>query len=148
MRQLFSFFAVLTVLLFMLACSGGKKETVYDYPDDDTSDIDISDIEISDNDSDNSEISDEDSDDIDISDIEISDEDSDTPEIPEATENHKISGILQAGSSVSGVETALYECGGTEKIVAADTDSNGNFSFKADSKIMFHLICLTSLKAS
>ena len=142
MRKLFSFFAVLTVLLFMLACSGGKKETVYDYPDDDTSDIDISDVEISDEDSDDIdtdiEISDEDSDnhqepeDHDNPVTPDEDTDSDTPVNPEATENHKISGILQAGSSVSGVETALYECGGTEKIAAANTDSNGNFSFKAD----------------
>ena len=116
----------------MLACSGGKKETVYDYPDDDTSDIDISDIEISDNDSDDSEISDEDSDDIDISDIEISDEDSDTPEIPEATENHKISGILQAGTAVSNVKAALFECGKDGEIATADTDADGKFSFSAD----------------
>ena len=137
MRKLFSFFAVLTVFLFMLACGGGKKETVYDYPDDDTSDIDISDVEISDEDSDDSEISDEDSDDTDIADADsdnpaIPDEDSDTPEIPEATENHEISGILQAGSAVSNVKAALVECGKTEEIASANTDANGKFSFNAD----------------
>ena len=128
MRQLFSFFAVLTVLLFMLACSGGKKETVYDYPDDDTSDIDISDIDISD-----IEISDNDSDDSEISDIETSDEDSDTDtEEPEPAENHKISGILQAGSAVSNVKATLFECGKDGEIATADTDADGKFSFSAD----------------
>ena len=128
MRQLFSFFAVLTVLLFMLACSGGKKETVYDYPDDDTSDIDISDIDISD-----IEISDNDSDDSEISDIETSDEDPDTDtEEPEPAENHKISGILQAGSAVSNVKATLFECGKDGEIATADTDADGKFSFSAD----------------
>ncbi len=58
--------------------------------------------------------------------------DNDTPENPEATEKHKISGILQAGTNVSGIEAALYECGGNDKIASADTDANGKYSFKAD----------------
>ena len=65
-------------------------------------------------------------------------EDTDTPETPdqdsetqEATENHKISGIYQIGSDVSGIEAALYECGGTEKIAYANTGSNGKYSFNA-----------------
>ena len=63
-------------------------------------------------------------------------EDNDTPETPdetpvnpEATENHKISGAVQAGSATA---VALYECGGTEKIAEANTDAKGTFSFKAD----------------
>ena len=59
------------------------------------------------------------------------DEDSDS-EIPEATENHKISGILQAGSAVSNVKAALFECGKTEETASANTDANGKFSFNAD----------------
>ena len=80
----------------------------------------------------------------DIDNIEISDEDPDTdtpgnpdndtetPVNPEAAENHKISGIFQVGTGVSGIEAALYECGGTDKIAAAITDAKGNFSFNAD----------------
>ena len=61
------------------------------------------------------------------------DEDTDTDtEEPEVTENHKISGILQAGSAVSGVKAALVECGQSEEIASANTDSNGKFSFNAD----------------
>ena len=135
MRRFFVVLAVLS-LVFMLACSGGKKETVYDYPDDDTSDIDISDVEITDNDSDDSEISDEDSDNHqepeDHDNPAIPDEDSDTPEIPEATENHKISGAYQIGGTVSGIKAALVECGKTDEIASAKTDANGRFSFNAD----------------
>ena len=50
MRRFSVFLAVLS-LVFMLACSGGKKETVYEYPDGDSDDTDISDVEISDEDS-------------------------------------------------------------------------------------------------
>ena len=63
---------------------------------------------------------------------ETQDEDNETPVNPEATENHKISGIFQVGTGVSGIEAALYECGGTEKIAAANTDAKGKFSFNAD----------------
>ncbi|MBR6422729.1 DUF1566 domain-containing protein [bacterium] len=63
---------------------------------------------------------------------ETPDEDNETPVNPEATENHKISGIFQVGTGVSGIEAALYECGGTEKIAAANTDAKGKFSFNAD----------------
>ena len=55
--------------------------------------------------------------------------DTDIPVNPEATENHKISGTVQAGSATT---VALYECGGTEKIAEANTDAKGTFSFKAD----------------
>ncbi|MBR4532047.1 DUF1566 domain-containing protein [bacterium] len=55
--------------------------------------------------------------------------DNDTPVNPEATEKHKISGSVQAGSAAS---VALYECGKTEEIASADTDAKGKFSFKAD----------------
>ena len=113
MKKLFSFFAVLTVLLFMLACSGGKgKETIE--TDEDTTDVEISD-------------SDDDSDD-----IEISDEDSDTPEKPEATENHQFSGAYQIGSEVSGVSVAIVECGKTIELASGKTDASGKFSFNAD----------------
>ncbi len=57
--------------------------------------------------------------------------DNDTPENLEATENHKISGSYQIGSNVSGIETALYECGGTEKIAYGNTDTKGKYSFNA-----------------
>ena len=187
MRKLFSFFAVLTVLLFMLACGGSKKEE-NTQPDNDQTDADIADdgdnesrkqgelygecypnktcneglicdeennicikdpgnqekpdgdsdnpqkpddsddVEISDKDSDNPQEPDEDSD----TDIPVTpDEDSDS-EIPEATENHKISGILQAGNAVSNVKAALSECGKTEEIASANTDASGKFSFNAD----------------
>jgi len=100
-------------------------------PDEDSNDIEISDQD-HDNpekpeDHDNPQEPDEDSDN-----IEISDEDSDTPEIPEPTENHKISGILQAGSTVSNIKAALVECGKTKEIASANTDANGKFSFQAD----------------
>ena len=111
MRKLFSFFAVLTVLLFMLACGGGKgKETI-------ETDEDTTDVEISDNDSDGAE---------------ISDEDSDNPEKPEATENHQFSGAYQIGSSVSGVSVAIVECGKTIELASGKTDASGKFSFNAD----------------
>jgi len=51
---------------------------------------------------------------------------------PEATENHNISGILQAGNEVSGIEAALYECGQDEKIAFGNTDANGKYSFNAN----------------
>lgn len=144
-----------------LTCDEENDVCLPDGADNDSDgDIDISDIEISDEDSDtgmpdeepdntekpddnpeepdNTEKPDEnpeepepDSDNIEISDIEIPDQDSDTSENLEATENHKISGAVQAESSVSGVEAALYECGKTEKIAAANTDAKGKFSFNA-----------------
>ncbi len=121
MRKLFSFFAVLTVLLFMLACGGGGKgkETI-------ETDEDTTDVEISDNDSDGAEISDSDDD---SDDIEISDEDSDNPE---ATENHQFSGAYQVESSVSGVSVAIVECGKTIELASGKTDASGKFSFNAD----------------
>ena len=42
MRKLFSFFAVF-VLLFMLACGGGKKDNIYDYPDEDSTNVNTTD---------------------------------------------------------------------------------------------------------
>ena len=54
---------------------------------------------------------------------------SDTPVNPEATENHKISGSVQAGNATT---VAMYECGKTDKIAEAETDAKGKFSFKAD----------------
>ena len=101
MRKLFSFFAVLTVLLFMLACGESKKENIYEYPDEDSTQVDSDKVNDSekpasdadnpeepDEDSDEPQEPDEDSDDIDISDndsndIEISDNDSDNIETPE-----------------------------------------------------------------
>ena len=187
MRRFLLVLAVLTALVFALSsCGGSKKENVYDYPDEDSTDADADKVndsekpasdadnpeepdedsdnpqepdEDSDNpqepdeDSDNPQEPDEDSDDIDISDTEISDADSDnpqepedhdnpetpdetpdsdTPVNPEATENHKISGILQAGVTVSGVHAALFECGQSEEIASANTDENGKFSFNAN----------------
>ena len=55
--------------------------------------------------------------------------DTDIPVNPEATENHKISGTVQAGSATT---VAMYECGGTEELATASTDAEGKFSFKAD----------------
>lgn len=112
MRKLFSFFAVLTVLLFMLACGGGGKgkETV-------ETDEDTTDVEISDNDSDGAE--------------EISDSDDDSDN-PEATENHQFSGAYQVESSVSGVSVAIVECGKTIELASGKTDASGKFSFNAD----------------
>ena len=55
--------------------------------------------------------------------------DNDTPVNPEATENHKISGTVQAGSASA---VTLVECGKTEEIASANTGSNGKFSFNAD----------------
>ena len=52
-----------------------------------------------------------------------------TPVVPEVTENHKISGSVQAGSAT---EVALYECGKTETIASSNTDANGRFAFNAD----------------
>ena len=161
MRKFFVVLAALTAIVFVIGCGGGSgnseentkpdndqteisdgdtgisdAETPDDdsdnpqEPDENSDDIDnIDDNEISDEDSDNPQEPDEDSDD--ISDIEISDEDSDTEE-PEVTENHKISGILQAGSAVSNVKAALVECGKTEEIASANTDADGKFSFNAD----------------
>ena len=133
MRRIWVFPAILS-LIFMMSCGNGKKETVYDYPDGDSDDADISDVEISDEDSDDIEISDDDPDNPqepeDHDDPETPDETPDeAPVDPEATENRRISGAVQAGTATS---VALYECGGTEKIAAADTDAKGNFSFKAD----------------
>lgn len=63
---------------------------------------------------------------------ETPDEDNETPVNSEATENHKISGIFQVGTGVSGIEAALFECGSTEKIAFANTDAKGKFSFNTD----------------
>ena len=132
MRRFLVVFALFAALIFVVSCGGDSKKEENTKPDNDTNDTEISDTGISDKDSDNPQEPDGDSDDIDISDIEIPDEDSDTPDNPEVTENHKISGILQAGSAVSGVHAALVECGKTEEIVSANTDANGKFSFNAD----------------
>ena len=158
MRRFPVFLAVLS-LVFMFGCGNhNSSETTTsrilndEDSDGDNDDIEASDIDISDEDPDNPQEPDEkdDSDDIDISDIEISDEDSDNPQEPEdndnpetpdsdtdtdtpvnpdAAENHKISGAVQAGNATA---VAMYECGGTDKIAEANTDANGKFSFKAD----------------
>lgn len=116
-------------------------------PDDTDNDIEISDIDISDddpNDHDNTEKPDENPEEPEDNDITEEPTDSDTPETPdetpdnetpvnsEATENHKISGIFQVGTGVSGIEAALFECGSTEKIAFANTDAKGKFSFNTD----------------
>ena len=132
-----------------LTCDEENDVCLPDGNDSDTdNDIDISDTEISDNDSDNSQEPDEDAKDPDDSDdptdpTDTDDEDqepttpdNDTPETPdetpvnpEATENHKISGAVQAGNATA---VAMYECSGTEKIAEANTDAKGKFSFNAD----------------
>ncbi len=139
MRRIWVFPAILS-LIFMMSCGGGKKETVYDYPDGDSDDADISDVEISDKDTDdpqepeepdNTEKPDENPEEPeDHDDPETPDETPDeAPVDPEATESRRISGAVQAGSATS---VALYECGGADKIAEADTDAKGKYSFKAD----------------
>ena len=114
---------------------------------DEDSDADTSDTEVSDEDTGDTEEPDEkdDSDtDIPVTPDENNDSDNpqepedndipetpdtDTPVNPEATENHKISGTVQAGSAST---VALVECGKTEEIASANTGSNGKFSFNAD----------------
>ena len=150
MKRFSVYLVLLVVLVFIVSCGGSKKETVYDYPDDDASDLDISDTEMPDevsDDADTEEPDDKDDSDTDTPVIPDNDADSDTGDtVPDAdtdtdtgdTETplpdgtYKISGILQAGSSVSSVEAALYECGKTDKIATADTDAKGNFSFNAE----------------
>ena len=194
MRRFFEFCLIFSLIVFAVSCGGGKKDNVYDYPDEDLTDADTSDTGITDsdipggdddtgteepdndsdtsdtgitdndipggdddtdteepdNDSDTSDtgITDNDIPEVDDTDTTEPDNDSDTsdtgitdndiPEVddhdnnPEATENHKISGIYQAGTNVSGIEAALYECGGTEKIATATTNANGKYSFNAD----------------
>ena len=43
MKRFFYFFAVLTVLVFVLGCGGSKKDNVYDHPDEDSTDADTDD---------------------------------------------------------------------------------------------------------
>jgi len=126
MRKPISLCLILTVLFFMLACGGSKKE------ESTVTDNDRNDSDISYSDSDNPQGPDADSDDPDIPDNEVPDEDSDTPENPEVTENHKISGTYQIGDNISGIKTLLAECGSSSEIASAKTDAQGRFSFNAD----------------
>ena len=156
MKRFLSLCLILSALVFVFGCGGSKKDNVYDYPDEDSADTDTADdpaVEDADDipdtttDEDADTASEKDDADTDTSDTGITDndndtdtdpteptpdEDTDTPEIPEVTENHNISGLLQAGSNVSGIEAALYECGKTEKTAHGNTDSNGKYSFNAD----------------
>ncbi|MBR4531617.1 DUF1566 domain-containing protein [bacterium] len=156
MKRFLSLCLILSALVFVFGCGGSKKDNVYDYPDEDSADTDTADdpaVEDADDipdtttDEDADTASEKDDADTDTSDTGITDndndtdtdpteptpdEDTDTPEIPEITENHNISGLLQAGSNVSGIEAALYECGKTEKTAHGNTDSNGKYSFNAD----------------
>ncbi|MBP5202727.1 hypothetical protein J6253_08325, partial [bacterium] len=96
----------------------------------DDSDSDTSDTGITDNDTDSDTGTTD-------NDIPGGDDDNDTPdnddpEQPEVTENHKISGILQTGSTISNVKATLVECGKTDEISSATTDANGKFSFNAN----------------
>ncbi|MBP5434556.1 DUF1566 domain-containing protein [bacterium] len=130
MKRFFYFCAVLTVLVLVLGCGGGKKGHGT-ATDNDATDTDAAtDTDEPGNDSQDT-APDQETDDTDSGD---SGPDGDTgdPEIPETTENHKISGLYQIGSDVSGVEAALYECGTTDKIASANTGAEGKYSFKAD----------------
>jgi hypothetical protein len=93
----------------------------------DDSDSDTSDTGITDNDTDSDTGTTD-------NDIPGGDDDNDTPDndIPEVTENHKISGAYQISGNVSGIEVFLHECGKTQKIAFANTDSDGKYSFNAD----------------
>ena len=138
MKKLFVFFLTLSVIL-ILGCGGGKKD------DGAKTDTDATDADVVDDadepGSDSGDTAQENDDDADSGDTEPQDTDNpetpdndtdSTPIDPEATENHKISGIYQAGAEVSGIEAALYECGKTEKIASSNTDADGNFSFNTD----------------
>ena len=120
------------------------KENDVCLPDDNKSDgdidsdddVEISDIDISDNDPEDHDNPEEPANTENPDENPEEPEDTDTPETPdetpvtpEATENHKISGTVQAGSATA---VAMYECGKTETIVSANTDAKGKFSFKAD----------------
>ena len=130
MKRFFYFCAVLTVLVLVLGCGGGKKGHGT-ATDNDATDIDAATDTDEPGDDSQDTAPDEETDDADSGD---SGPDGDTgdPEIPETTENHKISGLYQIGSDVSGIEATLYECGKSDKIVSANTGADGKYSFKAD----------------
>ena len=112
MRKFFVFLVVSAAMFLVFSCSGGSSAPKND---DDQTGISDSDDPFTPGDQDQ----------------ENPDSDSGIPADPEVAEDHMISGRYQIGSSVSGIHAALVECGESEEIAAAETDSDGNFSFSA-----------------
>ena len=125
----FSIVLALCLVLLVAAC-GGNKENTNENPDKDSTEADSDVSEPTDSDE-SGEPADTDEPENSDQDQEGPDSDSGTPADPEVAEDHIISGRYQIGSSVSGIHAALVECGESEEIAAAETDSDGNFSFSA-----------------